>query len=61
MSDVRVSVGATEQQSIDAGDITLDDLKRYGLSFNWEVRSQYKSANGYCNTDGDGNVVEFRQ
>ena len=61
MSDILVSVGASEQQSIDAGDLTLNDIQSYGLSFNWEVRSQYKSANGYCNTDGDGNVVEFRQ
>ena len=61
MSDIQVSVGASEQQSIDAGDTTLSDLQRYGLSFNWQVRSQYKSASGYCNTDGDGNVVEFRQ
>jgi hypothetical protein len=49
------------QQSIDAGEMTLNEIERYGLSFNWEVNSQYKSANGYCNTDGDGNVVEFRQ
>lgn len=61
MSDIQVSVGATMQQSIDAGEMTLNEIERYGLSFNWEVNSQYKSANGYCNTDGDGNVVEFRQ
>jgi len=61
MSDIQVSVGASEQQSIDAGDTTLSDIQRYGLSFNWEVKSQYKSGSGYCNTDGDGNVVEFRQ
>ena len=61
MSDIQVSVGATMQQSIDAGEMTLNEIERYGLSFNWEVNSRYKSANGYCNTDGDGNVVEFRQ
>lgn len=61
MSDIQVYLGATMQQSIDAGDITLNEIERYGLSFNWEVNSRYKSANGYCNTDGDGNVVEFRQ
>jgi hypothetical protein len=61
MSDIQVSVGATMQQSIDAGEMTLNEIERYGLSFNWEINSQYKSANGYCNTDGDGNVVEFRQ
>jgi len=61
MSDIQVSVGASEQQAIDAGDTTLSDIQRYGLSFNWKVKSQYKSGSGYCNTDGDGNVVEFRQ
>ena len=61
MSDILVSVGASEQRSIDAGDLTLNDIQNYGLSFNWEVRSEYKSASGYCNTDGDGNVVEFKQ
>jgi hypothetical protein len=37
MSDVSVSLGATLQESIDKGDITLDDIKKDGLSFNWIV------------------------
>jgi len=61
MSDIHVTLGATEQTSIDAGDITLDDLKQYGLSFNWEVGGRGGSASGYCNTDGQGNVTEFVQ
>ena len=61
MSDIHVSVGATERTSIDAGEITLTDIKEYGLSFNWQVKSQGETASGYCNTDGEGNIVEFEQ
>ena len=61
MSEIYVSVGATVQSSIDAGDMTLQDIEKYGLSFNWEVKSSGKMANGYCNTDAQGNVTEFEQ
>jgi len=61
MSDIHVSVGATEQTAIDAGQMTLQDIQKYGLSFNWEVKHSGKKANGYCNTDGQGNVTEFKQ
>ena len=61
MSDIQVSVGATEQTSIDAGQITLQDLQEYGLSFNWLVKHSGKEASGYCNTDGQGNIIEFKQ
>ena len=61
MSDIHVTVGATERSSIDAGETTLIDIKDYGLSFNWEVESHGKMANGYCSTDGEGNIVEFQQ
>jgi hypothetical protein len=61
MSDIQVSVGATLQTSIDAGETTLQDLQEYGLSFNWLVKHGGKEANGYCNTDGQGNITEFKQ
>lgn len=56
MADISVKLGATLQQSIDAGSTTLKDIKQQGLSFNWT----FKKHNGYCNTDGDGNVVELK-
>jgi len=55
MSEINVEVGATLKQSIDAGETTLKDIQKNGLSFNW----QFKKHTGYCNTDGKGNVTEF--
>ena len=55
MSEISVEVGATLKQSIDAGETTLKDIQKNGLSFNW----QFKKHTGYCNTDGKGNVTEF--
>lgn len=57
MADISVELGATLQQSIDAGNITLKDIKQSGLSYNWS----YRKHNGYCNTDGSSNVVEFKK
>ncbi|MDJ0578179.1 MAG: hypothetical protein QNJ65_23870 [Xenococcaceae cyanobacterium MO_234.B1] len=58
MADIQVEVGATFQQSIDAGYITYNDLRRDGASFNWSVPQ--KNIRGYCNTDGQGYVTEFK-
>ena len=55
MSEINVEVGATLKQSIDAGETTLKDIQKNGLSLNW----QFKKHTGYCNTDGKGNVTEF--
>lgn len=60
-SDVSVEVGATLQQSIDAGDVTLKNIQKDGLSFNWIVARDGKKTDGYCNTDGKGKVTEFKQ
>lgn len=59
MSDAVVSLGATEQQSIDEGNTSLSDVKKYGLSFNWSIRG--KKINGYCNVNGKGKITEFKQ
>lgn len=59
MSDALVNLGATLQQSIDDGSISLADIKRDGLSFNWEIRG--KQINGYCNVNGKGKITEFKQ
>jgi len=58
MSDINVTLGATLQSSIDAGETTLQDINRGGLSYNWSVPK--KKVSGYCNTDGKGNVTEFK-
>ncbi|MBW4530515.1 MAG: hypothetical protein KME02_07480 [Aphanothece saxicola GSE-SYN-MK-01-06B] len=58
-SDAVVSLGATEQKSIDEGNTSLADVQKYGLSFNWEIRG--KTINGYCNVDGKGKITEFKQ
>ena len=56
MADISVELGATLKQSIDAGEITLKEINRSGLSFNWTV----KKKSGHCNTDGSGNVIELK-
>ena len=57
MADVEVSLAATLRTSIEAGEITLADIKRSGLSYNFRVHHVAgKDPSGYCNTDGNGNV-----
>lgn len=58
-SDAIVNLGATEQQSINEGSTSLADVRKYGLSFNWEIRG--KTINGYCNVNGKGTITEFKQ
>lgn len=58
-SDAVVNLGATEQQSLNEGNTSLADIKKYGLSFNWEVRG--KKISGYCNVNGKGTITEFKQ
>jgi hypothetical protein len=55
MADIRIELGATLKQSIDAGETTLKDINKDGLSYNWS----FKKSSGYCNTDGGGNVTEL--
>lgn len=58
-SDISVRLGATLQEQIDSGAMSADDLLRDGASFDWTV--QGKSASGYCNVNGKGRVMEFKQ
>ena len=58
-SDINVSLGATLQNDLDSGRMTAEDLKEYGASFNWSVTG--KTASGYCNVDGNGEISEFKQ
>lgn len=59
MSDAVVTLGASMKQSIDDGSMTLADVKKLGLSFNWEIRG--KRISGYCNVNGKGKITEFKQ
>ena len=59
MSDAMVNIGATEQQSLDQGNTSLTDIKKYGMSYNWQIRG--KKVNGYCNVNGKGKITEFKQ
>ena len=59
MSDALVTIGATEQQSIDEGSTSLADIKKNGMSYNWEIRG--KKVSGYCNVNGKGKITEFKQ
>lgn len=61
MADVEVSLGESLRASIDAGEISLSDIKNDGLSFNFRVHHlPGKDPQGYCNTDGQGNVQEIQ-
>lgn len=60
MADVEVSLSASLRASIDAGEFSLGDLKRNGLSYNFRVHHvPGKDPEGYCNTDGQGNIEEI--
>lgn len=59
MSDALVTMGATEKQSLDEGKTSLADIKKYGMSYNWEIRG--KKISGYCNVNGKGTITEFKQ
>ncbi|MFM7269837.1 MAG: hypothetical protein ACKOZT_14865 [Cyanobium sp.] len=59
MSDALVSIGATEKQSLDDGSTSLADIKKRGMSYNWQVSG--KNVSGYCNVDGKGKITEFKQ
>jgi hypothetical protein len=57
MADVDVTLGATLRQSIDAGKISLADIQRSGLDYNFTTRhAKGKDPIGTCATDGQGNV-----
>lgn len=59
MSDALVNIGATEKQSLDEGSTSLADIKKNGMSYNWEIRG--KKVSGYCNVNGKGKITEFKQ
>jgi hypothetical protein len=61
MADVDVTLGASLRASIDAGQITLADIKNSGLSFNFKVNHvRGTDPEGYCDTDGQGNVLKIK-
>ncbi len=59
MSDAIVNIGATEKQGIDDGSISLTEIRKNGMSYNWEIRG--KKISGYCNVNGKGKITEFKQ
>jgi hypothetical protein len=61
MADVEVSLAASLRASIDAGEMSLADIKQSGLSYNFRVHHvPGNDPEGYCNTDGQGNVEEIK-
>ena len=60
MADVDVTLGATLKQRIDAGQITLADINKSGLSYNFTARhAKGKDPVGICSTDGEGSVTRL--
>ncbi len=59
MADALVTIGATEQQSLDEGKTSLANIKSYGMSYSWQIRG--KKINGYCNVNGKGTITAFKQ
>jgi hypothetical protein len=61
MADVEVTLGATLRQSIDAGKISLADIQRSGLDYNFNAHhAKGKDPIGTCATDGQGNVIKIQ-
>lgn len=61
MADVEISLAASLRASIDAGELSLAEIKSNGLSYNFRVHHvPGHDPEGYCNTDGQGNVQEIR-
>jgi hypothetical protein len=61
MADVDVSLGATLKQSIDAGQISLADINKSGLSYNFTARhAKGKDPTGSCDTNGQGMVTNLQ-
>jgi hypothetical protein len=61
MADVEVTLAASLRTSIDAGELSLADIKSSGLSYNFRVHHlPGNDPEGYCNTDGQGDVEEIK-
>lgn len=56
MSDLHVTIGATFQESLDNGSLSIADLQKSGASFNVEVPGK---GSGYCNVNAKGKVTQF--
>lgn len=48
-----------EEQSLADGSTSLADIKKNGMSYNWEIRG--KKVSGYCNVNGKGKITKFKQ
>ena len=60
MADVEISLAESLRASIDAGELSLGDIKRSGLSYNFRVHHvPGKDPEGYCNTDGTGTIEQI--
>jgi hypothetical protein len=61
MADVDVTLAATLRQSIDAGKISLADINRSGLDYNFTTRrAKGKDPIGTCATNGRGTVIKIQ-
>lgn len=61
MADVEVSLSSSLRASIDSGETNLAEIQRSGLSYDFRVHHvKGKDPEGYCNTDGQGNVEEIK-
>ena len=58
MADINVTLSETTRSSINAGEMTLGDINKNGLIYNWSVPK--KKVTGYCGTNGKGKVTEFQ-
>lgn len=62
MADVDVTLDASLKQKIDAGQITLADINRRGLSCNFTARhAKGKDPVGLCRTDAEGTMIRLEE
>jgi hypothetical protein len=54
-----VTIAATEQRSLHEGSTSLKDIRKNGMSDNWQIRG--KKVSGSCHVNGKGKITEFKQ
>ena len=61
MSDVRVNLAATLKESIDSGETTLKDIKKYGLIYDYKLKRNGVVLHGSCDVEANGTIDRIEE
>lgn len=61
MSDVRVDLAAMLKESIDSGETTLKDIKKYGLMYNYKLKRNGVVLHGSCDVEANGTIDHIEE